>query len=90
MSDNTFKRAVTKIVREFLQDNPPEGQFKYASIVSGGSGKYSIQILDEYKQPDMNYPVIPNVKEPSTYYPGDVVIVGILYGQAYSIIKRVP
>jgi len=90
MSDNnTLKRIVNKIVKEFFKENPPEGQLKYARIVSGSGNKYSIQILDEYRQPDINYPVIPNVKDSSTYYVNDVVIVGILYGQSYCILKKV-
>jgi len=90
MSDNnTLKRIVNKIVKEFFKDNPPKEELKYASIVSGGGGKYSIKVLDEYKQPDKNYPVVPNVRDSSVYNVGDVVIVGILYGQSYCILKKV-
>lgn len=87
--NNVLKKVVSKIVKEYIKDNPPEGELKYASIVSGSNGKYSIRILDEYKQPDINYPVIPSVKDSSTYYPGDTVVVGILYGQTYCILKKV-
>lgn len=87
--NNIFKKAVSKIIKEYINDHPSEGQLKYANIVSVGGGKYSIQILDEYRQPDTNYPVIPNIKDSSTYYPGDTVIVGILYGQTYCVLRKV-
>ena len=87
--NNIFKKVVNKIVKEYMNDNPPEGQLKYASIVSGSGGRYSIQILDEYRQPDLKYPVIPNVKDTSIYYLGDIVVVGILYGQTYCILRKV-
>lgn len=87
--NNILRKVVSKIIKEYMNDNQPEGQLKYASIVSGGGGKYSIRILDEYKQSDLKFPVIPNVKDSSTYYPGDTVVVGILYGHTYCILRKV-
>lgn len=94
MSDNNkFKKIINKAIKEYLQDNPAEDQLKFASIISakisGSDYTYSLKILDQNKEPDSNFPVIPNVKDISAYNIGDIVIIGILYRQVYSILKKV-
>ncbi|GEM_PF-1698082 len=93
MSENKLKNIIIKSIKEYLKDNSPEGQIKFASIVSkkasGSTYLYSLKILDQSKEPDINYPVVPNIPDEIMYNVGDIVIVGILYGQVYRILKKV-
>lgn len=80
---NAFENSIVKVVRRVLRKDYPhciKPMVVRARITKVMPTGYSIVILDEENNRDMNYPEIPGVKGGS-YKKGNTVIVTFLYGR---------